>query len=291
MRPSSHRWLRIDAAWDESEWLLPLSPAARLAWVRLLCDAKIYGVRGRQRRWKPTVLAHRWRLPVDDISAMIKAAVDDGAVALSDDEYIVVNWSEYQEIDTTATERQRRKRLRDNDINHSHGVTAVTGVTHRDLRRDPSRDGDVDGDGDVVRSAVPSPSVVSEAAPSDNQAGKKSPGLPPECQGILDHWLAYAPLPASSKTPSGLYRCLDTFRLMNSVDGLGWPEIARITKYAAEVWQPAGYIGSPASLRSWTAKKDRRVWEAIQAQLNGKANGRPSEFTPDYYTPYKRESK
>ena len=106
------------------------------------------------------------------------------------------------------------------------------------------------------------------------RTSKIKPPLPPECQQILDaNWLAHAPLPASSQTPTGLCRCLGTLRLLHTADGLPWPEVARITEHAAKVWQPAGYIGSPASLRSWTAKKDRRVWESIKAQMS--SNGQP----------------
>lgn len=87
------------------------------------------------------------------------------------------------------------------------------------------------------------------------------------------HWTV--PLPAECRTPSAMFRVLDTLRLMHTVDGQSWETIGQIVAFAAKVWQPDGMIGSPAALRTKTRKGDRRVWEAIKAQM--KANGTPAE--------------
>jgi len=91
----------------------------------------------------------------------------------------------------------------------------------------------------------------------------------PEVPLILkDNWLAHHPLPASSQTPSAKLRIADTIRLLHTADEYPWPVIASIVEYAAKEWAPKGMIGSPASLREWTKKHDRKTHEAIVEQMN-----------------------
>ncbi len=91
----------------------------------------------------------------------------------------------------------------------------------------------------------------------------------PEVPRILhDQWIAHTPLPASAQTPKAKLRIADTIRLLHTADNYDWPQIAQIVEHAATVWQPQGMIGSPASLRDWTSKHDRKIHEAILAQIN-----------------------
>lgn len=109
--------------------------------------------------------------------------------------------------------------------------------------------------------------------------------LPPECELILDaDWIAHAPLPQSGRSPRALYRSLDTLRLLHQLDKQTWDDVGLICRYAAMVWVPQGMIGAPSSLREWTGKKDRRVWEAILSQARAQTarrNGQPPQ--PDTY--------
>ena len=80
------------------------------------------------------------------------------------------------------------------------------------------------------------------------------------------NWLPYAPLHKSSQTPTAKLGILNTLRLLHTQDGYTWEEVGEIVEYAARHWYPA-HIGSPASLREWTDKKDRKRHEAIMDQI------------------------
>lgn len=91
----------------------------------------------------------------------------------------------------------------------------------------------------------------------------------PEVPRILkDNWLAHLPLPKSAQTPTAKLRIANTIRLLHTADGYPWPRVGKIVEHAATVWAPKGMIGSPASLRELTTKKDRRCHEAIASQLD-----------------------
>lgn len=127
------RWIRLDVTFDEG-WLFVLAPAAQLAWVKLLCSCKKEGIRGRMKAKKHLVAARQWGIGEEDVVKMLQAAQDDGALALEGDEWVIVNWDEYQDSDYTTAERSQRYRERKRQAN----VTprhAVTTVTHRDACR------------------------------------------------------------------------------------------------------------------------------------------------------------
>uniref|UniRef100_A0A6M3LFX1 Uncharacterized protein n=1 Tax=viral metagenome TaxID=1070528 RepID=A0A6M3LFX1_9ZZZZ len=81
-------------------------------------------------------------------------------------------------------------------------------------------------------------------------------------------WLAHAKLPPSADSPSAKFKIADTILKLHTIDGYPITDVGRILEHAATVWFPRGMIGSPASLRDWTTKKDRKVHEAIWAQLD-----------------------
>ncbi len=139
------RWIRLEVAFDES-WLFPLSPASQLAWVKLLCTCKRDGVRGVMKILPAKVAARKWGVGEEDVEKMYRAAQEDGALAITEDDMTVVNWLEYNPLDRTALDRQHRHRDKEsvtvgNGV--SQPVTQRNGVTQRDIvtkRDDLSRD-------------------------------------------------------------------------------------------------------------------------------------------------------
>ena len=105
---AQRRWIRLDVGWEDSEWLDALDGAAAGCWPRLLCWVKREGVGGRCKRPSPGVLARRWRVTRDIVTCLEDAAIEDEALVIEGDEWIVTNWDEYQNVDATATERQRQ---------------------------------------------------------------------------------------------------------------------------------------------------------------------------------------
>lgn len=149
---ASGRWLRLDAAWEDSEWLDELDGVASGSWPRILSYVKTHGIRGICKRPSLRVLARKWRVPAESIEALEDAAVADGALAIEDDEWIVTNWSKYQPSDPKAADRKRRQRERREKSRMSRRDMRDTGGTGRDQEgpdgtpRDPSRDMDRDID-------------------------------------------------------------------------------------------------------------------------------------------------
>lgn len=157
----ARRWIRLDVGWDDSEWLLNLTPAAQLAWVKFLCYVKTHGVKGKCRALTPAATAKRFAIPGADVGAMLNAAHADGAIeTTSEGDWVVTNWAEYQETDYTAAERQRRHRKDRSRLSP--------------LRRD-NRDGplplsrDMDSDRDTEKKKKPSASKRWKRVPADWQ--------------------------------------------------------------------------------------------------------------------------
>jgi hypothetical protein len=123
------RWIRLEVAFDET-WLFPLTPASQLAWVKLLCTAKRDGVRGVLKYLSPAVASRKWSIPESDVQAMYDAAIQDEAIEVTVDHIKVCNWLQYQPLDKTAAQRQKKHRDTSKD---SHGksrkVTPLRPVT------------------------------------------------------------------------------------------------------------------------------------------------------------------
>jgi hypothetical protein len=105
----SRRWVRLDVGWDDSEWLAELSPAAQLAWVKLLCHTKRDGVRGVSKALAPAVAARRWGVPAGAVREMVEAARRDGAIQEDNGSWSICGWDQYQS-DPKARERLQRFR-------------------------------------------------------------------------------------------------------------------------------------------------------------------------------------
>lgn len=116
------RWIRLDADWEEDDWLHGMTGEAAGCWPRLLCWVKLRGKGGRCRYPSTAVLAHTWRVSQEAVVGLVVAGLDHGALARENGDLIVVNWDAYQEPDRTGAERQARWRERN----------AVTDVTDRD---------------------------------------------------------------------------------------------------------------------------------------------------------------
>lgn len=122
--PNPRRWLRLDMDWEDSPWLDALDGTSAGCWPRVLCWVKRSGSAGRCRRPDTGVLARRWRVSVEAVDSLLAAALLDGALRIEADEWVLVNWAAYQEVDSTAAERKRRQRAKESD-----GITPIT-VTH-----------------------------------------------------------------------------------------------------------------------------------------------------------------
>ena len=123
------RWIRLEVAFDET-WLFPLTPASQLAWVKLLCTAKRDGVRGVLKYLSPSVAARKWAIPESDVQAMYDAAIQDEAIEVTADHIKVCNWLQYQPLDKTAADRQKKFRETKTKRNgSSRKVTPLSPVT------------------------------------------------------------------------------------------------------------------------------------------------------------------
>jgi len=127
------RWLRLDVAWEDSEWLDDIDGTASGSWPRILSLVKRDGVGGRCKRPSLKVMARKWRVPVESIKELEEAAVKDGALVVDGGDWIVVKWEEYQGADSTAA--ARKKRQRDRESQASRSVTRDNRDRGRDLSR------------------------------------------------------------------------------------------------------------------------------------------------------------
>lgn len=123
------RFVKLELTWYASEWLLVLSGNARLCWVMLLCYAKGQGQAGRVKRLAPEIAARLWFVGEEDVRQMELAALKDGAIAVEDGDWIVANWTHYQE-DDGSKERMRRYRARlKSEQNVTDGDVTLRNVT------------------------------------------------------------------------------------------------------------------------------------------------------------------
>lgn len=122
------RWIRLDTTWSQSEWLVELPPASRLAWVELLCFVKSYGVAGSVKKPTPAYLARIWGLSKSSIEVMFAAAFHDGALVQDGQDLIVTGWS-VRQSDPKAAERMKAYRERLKGENADPEPENVTGVT------------------------------------------------------------------------------------------------------------------------------------------------------------------
>lgn len=131
------RYIRLETTWSHSDWLVPLSPAARLAWPELLCYVKAHGRDGRARAMPNAMAVRVWNIPESDISAMIVAATGEGALTVVGTEWVISKWEQYQG-DPTSAERSKRYRADRSRLTPSRDAT-LHAVTDRSVTTDEMR--------------------------------------------------------------------------------------------------------------------------------------------------------
>lgn len=82
--------------WWESDQFDDASHGQRLAWIELLCFAKIAGEDGRIPDFDPIVFADARRLDPLDVADMLRAAIEDEAVHWEGKTLVLGNWLLYQ---------------------------------------------------------------------------------------------------------------------------------------------------------------------------------------------------
>ena len=259
---AKRRWIRLDADWDESEWIDGLDGAVAGLWPRLLCWVKIRGTGGRCRRPSRSVLARRWRVPVEHVAALETAAIEDGAIHIDDGDIVVENWAKYQEPDTTAAARKRRQRSR------QHGDAGVSRKSRRDTRdrgrdrgvtgRDPSRDRDIDRDTDIdppsETETQPPPSRDAREAAPPEEAQEEERVETTDMRIALSGLLDRIPEPTTRRRVSASARLLmsgDDMKAWETPKGEGvpWPDRLRLWKLALAKLEADAHYGS-GDLRS-----------------------------------------
>lgn len=106
------RWIRLNADYADSAWLDALPGDVRRLWPDVLCWVKLKGVGGVCKAPDLEVIAKRLDTPRERLSTLLHAAVQDGAMEVTKDTWVVTNWAVHQPYDLTATERQRKHRAK-----------------------------------------------------------------------------------------------------------------------------------------------------------------------------------
>jgi hypothetical protein len=106
------RWLRLNMDYADSPWLDALPGDTRRIWPDLLCWAKAKGTGGVCRAPDLVVLSKRIDAPKERIASLIHAAVQDGALEVTKEQWTFTNWTKWNPYDATATERKRKQRAK-----------------------------------------------------------------------------------------------------------------------------------------------------------------------------------
>lgn len=104
-------WFKLYCGWWMSEWLVELSPEARLCWVLLIEHVKEKGTKGDAPAMSPRIAALRWLVTEQAVTELLEAAVLSRAVTVTDGRWIVNKWEDYQS-DPTAAKRKQDERDR-----------------------------------------------------------------------------------------------------------------------------------------------------------------------------------
>lgn len=154
------------------------------------------------------------------------------------------------------------ERLVELSVEHT-GIT-VTICNYEKYNSPVSIGGTVDGT--IEKSLVEQEEKGIEEKGSNKGGSKRVHEASPEAVACLsESWERFSPLPATANRNE----CLKVLDDLCRLDGLTWDRIARICSHAAQEWVPQGFIGSPATLRGWTKKRDMKTWEKIERQAKG----------------------
>lgn len=106
----ARRWIRLEAAWQESEWLAVLPGHVALCWPALLCYVKTRGIHGCCKQPSLRVLSQLWRVDLANVERLIDAAVAHGAIEVDGENWKIAKWPKYNPQDATAAGRAKRYR-------------------------------------------------------------------------------------------------------------------------------------------------------------------------------------
>lgn len=149
------RWIRVNLDWSSSDWLVVLSSEARLCWIEFLCHVKQNGSKGSVAKRHPLTLARKWGVGEESVSQMLRAAEADGAITVTEQDWIVEKWREYQGDDAERMRNWRAKNREKSDDSEP-SVTVTKRNVARTIR-DVTVDIDIDVDNDNKRKkATPS---------------------------------------------------------------------------------------------------------------------------------------
>lgn len=174
------KWLRLNAEWEESAWLMAISGHASGCWPRLLSWVKMRGKKGRVKEPARAVLADRWKVPLETVNELMDAALaegakgdaDPGGIRIEGGELVVVQWLTWNPDDPKAAQRKRDQRERDK-LSESHGQSRTVTDSHAvTLSRDARR---------LTETASPDGDARTRARAEEREAGRE-PGssLDPE---------------------------------------------------------------------------------------------------------------
>ena len=276
------RWIRLDVGWSDSEWLVALEPAARLAWVEMLVYVKTTGLAGEAKALPPAVFGRNRGIPPEAVQQMLEAAVGDGALTIAERTWTIVNWPEYQETDVGAAERMRqyradRSRLsttRQNRASHSRRtrkpVTPVTAPKPYDVIKTPNVT-DVTGCSGVTRHATGT-ETGTETTDERITTEREGAGAPPPAIGKSkpakpERWTV---VPDTWKGPTAAHR---TYALEHGLD-----LVAEVTLFTTHEWPPAKAKSDPdRTFTSWLARAAQWASERRLGRQNSSGNGRTQE--------------
>ncbi len=186
------RWIRLDVAFDDSPWIFMLGPEAKLSWIMLLCHVKAQGVSGRCKALDYRVAAKKWGVSVDAVQSLIDAGLEEGAIAIEDDCWVVTAWAKYQENDATSRERKQRQRgktvtnrdeVEVTEVTPGHGVTDNVTVCHGVTPVTSGVTCSRDRDRDIDSIPYGTPDGGSAGTPNDERRTTK-PGIKPKAKPV-----------------------------------------------------------------------------------------------------------
>jgi hypothetical protein len=116
------RWVRLNVDWDGSEWLAALPWHVRAAWPVILCYIKREGRDGKAKTPILSRLAGGHDIPLEVITALSNAAIENGALIVADGHWIIAKWDVYQKPDATNADRQKRYKERQSASNRNNNA-------------------------------------------------------------------------------------------------------------------------------------------------------------------------
>lgn len=106
-----NRYMKLNLAWSDSEWVSGMSEGGRLCWIYLIGYCKSFGLNGRVKSVSESTFARKHDVSENSIRECLNAAIVHGAVRVKVDTWVFDKWAKHQG-DETGAERQRRFKQR-----------------------------------------------------------------------------------------------------------------------------------------------------------------------------------